>query len=418
MKHEPYAYTKKSDFLTDAARLKRGLPFLEDPSVLNRSLEADGKIISNRLLAQPIEGGDAMKSGAPSERTVRRYCELAAGGSGVIWMESISVNQEGKSVPRQMWLRQETVEEFTQMVSTIHETREDIFIAAQLTHSGRNSNPDGKKLAVCAFENTYLPKDNFRIITDEELDKLRDDYISAAVLAQRAGFDAVDIRACHGYLLNELLAAYHRGGKYGGSFENRTRLLRDIVCGIKAQTDVTIAVRLNVTDGLPYPYGWGCKKEEVWVQDMSEPLRLVRELHELGVSIINVSAGIGACTPYMIRPFDRGNPLPGEHPLEGVERLLQAAREIKETVPSVCVAASGFTWLRDYAPGVAAGGIAEGWFDLAGFGRQWIADPEYANEILQGRPLKKKCTTCGACMAILKKGEPMRCVNNKEQGGQ
>jgi 2,4-dienoyl-CoA reductase-like NADH-dependent reductase (Old Yellow Enzyme family) len=163
MKHEPYAYTKKSDFLTDVARLKRGLPFLEDPSVLNRSLEADGKIISNRLLAQPIEGGDAMKSGAPSERTVRRYCELAAGGSGVIWMESISVNQEGKSVPRQMWLRQETVEEFTQMVSTIHETREDIFIAAQLTHSGRNSNPDGKKLAVCAFENTYLPKDNCKM---------------------------------------------------------------------------------------------------------------------------------------------------------------------------------------------------------------------------------------------------------------
>ena len=102
MKHEPYAYTKKSDFLADAARLRRGLLFLEDRSVLNRTLEVNGKTIPNRLLAQPIEGGDALVSGAPSERTVKRYCERAAGGSGVIWMESISVNQEGKSVPRQM----------------------------------------------------------------------------------------------------------------------------------------------------------------------------------------------------------------------------------------------------------------------------------------------------------------------------
>lgn len=413
MKHEPYAYTKKSDFLTDAARLGRGLPFLEDRSVLNRTLEVDGKIIPNRLLAQPIEGGDALESGAPSERTVKRYCELAAGGSGVIWMESISVNQEGKSVPRQMWLREETKEAFSDLVTKIHETKKDTFIIAQLTHSGRNSNPDGKKLAVCAFENPCLPKDNYRIITDEELEQLREDYISAAVLAQQAGFDGVDIRACHGYLLNELFAAYHRDGQYGGTFENRTRLLRDIIRGVKERTDLTIAVRMNVTDGLPYPYGWGCEKKNVWVQDMSEPLKLVRELERQGVSIINVSAGIGACTPYMIRPFDRGNALPDEHPLEGVERLLQSAKEIKETVPSVCVVASGFTWLRDYAPEVAAGGIDGGWFDLAGFGRQWIADPEYANEILQGRPLKKKCTTCGACMAILKKGQPMRCVNRK-----
>lgn len=413
MKHEAYAYTSKSDFLSDLTQLKRGLPFLEKRSVLNRTLEINGRTIRNRLLAQPIEGGDALESGAPSERTVKRYRELAAGGSGVIWMESISVNQEGKSVPRQMWLRQETTEAFSKLVSQIHETKKDTFVVAQLTHSGRNSNPDGKKLAVCAFENPYLPKDNYRIITDKELDQLRDDYIGAAVLAQQAGFDAVDIRACHGYLLNELFAAYGREGKYGGCFENRTKLLCDIIRGVKKETDLTIAVRLNVTDGLPYPYGWGCEKKDIWVQDMSEPLKLVQELEKLGVSIINVSAGIGACTPYMIRPFDHGNNLPNEHPLEGVERLLQSARDVKKAVPGMCVAASGFTWLRDYAPEVASGGIDSGWFDLAGFGRQWVADPEYANEILQGRPLRKKCTTCGACMAILKKGQPMRCVNNK-----
>lgn len=409
LEHKPYSYTSADEFLADAARLERGLPYAEDTSVLGAPLAVNGKSMKNRLLAQPIEGFDAQADGSPNEQVIARYRRLAQGGSGAIWMESISVSYEGKSGAKQLWITKDNASRFAELVQTIHKNGCP-YVVAQLTHSGRYSNPDGKSPAVCAFENPLIPKENSRIISDDELDRLREDYITAAVLAEQAGFDAVDIRACHGYLLNELFAAYHRPGRYGGSYENRTRLLRDIVAEVKRQTKLTVCVRLNVTDGLPYPYGWGCDREDVKKQDLSEPLRLVQELEALGVSIINVSAGIGAYAPYMIRPYDRGAAIPDEHPLEGVERLLQSARMVKQAAPSVCVVASGFTWLRAFAPMVAAGGVKESWFDLAGFGRQWVADPDYANEILAGKPLKKPCATCGGCTALIKTGKKMRCV--------
>lgn len=406
MKHQRYAYSSVNDFLADAGQLSQGLPFSKETSVLSTPLSVNGKTIRNRLLAQPIEGFDSNEDGCPSQRAFERYQSLADGGVGTIWMESISVNDEGKSNNRQMRLSEENTEQFAQFVTTIHE-HENPFIVAQLTHSGRYS-----KSVACAIENPLIPKENSYIINDEALDRLADDYVKTALLAERAGFDAIDIRCCHGYLLNELFSAYNRSGKYGGSYENRTRLVKDIVRRIREQSNITVAVRLNVFDGMPYPYGWGCRPGKELVQDMTEPLRLIGELRALGVSILNISAGIGAVTPYMIRPYDMGGPVPNEHPLEGVERLLQSAKEVKTQYPELLVVASGFTWLRDFAANVAAGGISDNWFDLAGFGRQWVADPGFANEILCGRKIQKPCATCGGCTALIKKeGKEMRCVH-------
>lgn len=412
VKQEYSPYPSKEAFSRDAAALTYGIPCCEDTACLASALTIRGKAVKNRLLAQPIEGGDAEDTGAPSVHTFARYTALAQGGSGMIWMESISVNEEGKSTPRQLWLHEETAEQFAGLLRAVH-AQGAPFVVAQLTHSGRNSNPDGRHLGICAYENPILKKDAFRIITDEQAEQLVQDYIRAAVLAERAGFDAVDIRACHGYLLNEFLSAYDRPGPYGGSFENRIRLLCSIVDGVRKNTDLTIAVRLNITDGLPYPYGWGCAPDGA--EDWSEPLELIGRLHEMGVSILNVSAGIGAYKPYMIRPYDRGMPIPDEPSLKSIERLLQAAKAAKRRVPELCVAASGFTWLRAFAPQVAAGGVREGWFDLAGFGRQWIADPSYAAAILSGQQPAQFCTTCGACMKLLKDGREMQCVQKNNR---
>lgn len=410
MRHRRFSYSSKDEFLTDASQLRSGIPYSEDISVLGKPVTIETKKVKNRLVAQPIEGFDSGVHGAPGDKAIERYKTLGRGGVGTIWMESISVSYEGKSSGRQMWLKDENCAAFARLVEEIRENGAP-FLVAQLTHSGRNSNPDGKGLAVCAFENPKIPRHPYRIISDQELDALRDDFVSAAVLAQRAGFDAVDVRACHGYLLNELLAAYGRAGKYGGTYENRTRLLKDIVGGIKRKTDIIVAVRLNATDGLPYPFGWG--------NDVHEPVRLVKELEQLGVSIVNVSAGIGATTPYMIRPYDSGGPIPDEHPLEGVERLLRSAKALKEAAPKLCVVTSGFTWLRQFAPMVAAGGIIEGWFDLAGFGREWIASPNFANDILSTGTMHKTCITCGGCTALIKNGKEMRCVvGNRLEKGQ
>ncbi len=412
MEYRKFDYKTKEEFLRDAEQLKQGIPWSDDTEVLSSDIEIEGKTVKNRLTAQPIEGFDSEKDGIPGSKSFARYQKLADGGSGMIWMESVSVSYEGKSTARQMWIREENVQEFKKLTDNMHE-HGNPYLVCQITHSGRNSNPDGKHLAVCAFENPMIPRENYRTITDDELDQLKEDYVQAAILVEEAGYDAVDIRTCHGYLLNELLGAYERKGKYGGTYQNRTKLLKDIVREVKERTNLDIAVRLNITDGLAYPYGWGTAKDGSTNQDMTEPLQLVKELAELGVSILNISAGIGATSPYMIRPYNAGGPIPNEHPLEGVERLLQSAKAVKNAVPEVKVVASGFTWLQQFAPQVAAGGIREGWFDFAGFGRQWVANADYANDMLQKNLSEKYCIACGGCSALIKSGKEMRCVRVK-----
>lgn len=393
------------------------LPYQEDVHPLRQPLTLHGKTIPNRLLAQPIEGFDAQADGSPSQRTVRRYQALAAGGSGSLWMESVSVNHQGRSNPRQLWITSENVEAFRDMVCQIRAaSQQPVYLILQLTHSGRNSNPDGIPTPMCAFHSQAIPKDRETILTDADLGALEEDYFRAAELARAAGFDAVDIRACHGYLINELFAAVDRPGKYGGSFENRIRLMMNIVERVQKIQGLEIGVRLNLFDGIPYPDGWGVNPK-TGQMDLTEPLELVRRLYHKGVRLLNVSCGVGAYSPHLIRPYDRGGPEPPEPPLAGVCRLQECARLVKQEAPEALVVASGFSWLRQYASSVAAGGVAAGYYDLAGFGRQSIADTQYADHILTGNPEKISfCRCCCGCTTLIKKsGKQLRCVFRKEQ---
>ncbi len=112
--------------------------------------------------------------------------------------------------------------------------------------------------------------------------------MNVARLAKQAGFDAVDVKSCHRYLLSELLGAREREDKFGGSYENRTRLIKEVVTKIKREVGIEVAIRLNISDFLEYPIGWGVnEKGEV---DLSEPLKLVGELRYMGVILIIVTA--------------------------------------------------------------------------------------------------------------------------------
>ena len=127
--------------------------------------------------------------------------------------------------------------------------------------------------------------------------------------------------------MNELLASHTREGKYGGSFENRTRLLLDTIRFVRRAVgeDYIIASRFNVFDAHPHPYGFGCDHNDMWKFDETEPVRLVKEMIAASVSLLSNSGG----NPYYIypqvtRPFDKssyGIPVPQEHPLESIERL-------------------------------------------------------------------------------------------------
>lgn len=171
-------------------------------------------------------------------------------------------------------------------------------------------------------------------------------------------------------------------------------------------------MRLNIYDGIPYPYGWGVKKDNYLEYDLSEPLKLIRILHEKGVNLVNITMGSPYYNPHVNRPSDKGEYIPGEHPLEGVARLVKGTGEIQRAFPGIAVVGTGYTWLRQFAPYLGAGMLEKGYAALIGFGRQIFAYPGFPRDLL-GRGIldkKKCCITCGKCVEIMRAGGPTGCA--------
>jgi 2,4-dienoyl-CoA reductase-like NADH-dependent reductase (Old Yellow Enzyme family) len=259
-----------------------------------------------------------------------------------------------------------------------------------------------------------IPAD-YPLITDDELEQMVDSWVEASRLAREAGFDAVDIKSCHRYLLSELLAAHTRPGRYGGAYENRTRLHYDIVERIQAEVPgVMVTMRLNGYDGHPYPWGWGVDQQDPAIPDLTEPIRFVRGLYERGMRLINITAGNPYFTPHINRPYDVavvGGSLPDENPLYGVARIIDVARQIKHAVPEMAVIASGYSWLRQFLGNAAAATIRCGDADLVGLGRGAFAYPDFARDLVHGElDPKKCCITCSRCTQIMRDGGRTGCV--------
>lgn len=400
------------------------LPFAQTTKVLTEPVQAGSLHLNNRIAIQPMEGCDGTTDGMPGELTLRRYDRFAASGAGLIWEEATAVCEEGRANPRQLWIRPENVDAFKAMNERIREIslKENGFapkIIMQATHSGRYSKPHGKPEPIIAYQNPLFEKDSpipaENIITDEALDRLTEQLGQAAKLAQQAGFDGVDIKACHRYLDSELLSAYERPGRYGGSFENRTRLLREGVQNAKANVtgNFTVTSRLNIYDGFPYPYGFGVSPNGGLTPDLSEPLRLVGILHEeLGMDLIDLTIGNPYVNPHVNRPADwQPYDLP-EEPLVGVARMLDCIHTIQKAYPKLNVIGSGLTYLRQFALLMAAGAIEQGYFTIAGFGRMSFAYPQFAKEVLAGRELDSHqcCIACGKCTQLMRMGSTAGCV--------
>lgn len=400
------------------------LPFAQTTKVLTEPVQAGSLHLNNRIAIQPMEGCDGTPDGKPDELTMRRYDRFAASGAGLIWEEATAVCEEGRANPRQLWVCPENVDAFKAMNERIREIslKENGFapkIIMQATHSGRYSKPHGKPEPIIAYQNPLFEKDSpipaENIITDEALDRLTEQLGQAAKLAQQAGFDGVDIKACHRYLDSELLSAYERPGRYGGSFENRTRLLREGVQNAKANVtgDFAVTSRLNIYDGFPYPYGFGVSPNGGLNPDLSEPLRLVGILHEeLGMDLIDLTIGNPYVNPHVNRPADwQPYNLP-EEPLVGVARMLDCIHTIQKAYPKLNIIGSGLTYLRQFAPLMAAGAIEQGYFTIAGFGRMSFAYPQFAKEILAGRELDSRqcCIACGKCTQLMRMGSTAGCV--------
>ena len=411
------------DLAARAAALGVAFPVSGNPGVLAETVAIGEHTAPNRLVCQAMEGCDGTRAGCPDELTVRRYDRLAAGGAGVIWFEATAVLPEARANPRQLYLCEKNLDAFRRQTARIRETalRENGYaplIVVQLTHSGRYSKPEGKPAPIVAYHSPVYegaqPLPDSCVITDEGLDRAGEALVNAASLAKRAGFDGADIKCCHRYLNCELLSAYTRPGRYGGSFENRTRLLRESIAGARqlCGAGFLVTTRLNVYDGAPWPYGFGVSEQSGAAFDPAEPAALLRALLALGVPLVNITMGNPYFNPHVNRPFAVGPYAAPEDPLIGVHRMLEGTAALKKEAPAVKLVCSALTYLGAEAPRIAAGYIENGGFDLAGFGRTILAYPDFARDILRGGGMKpeKLCLCCSKCSEIMRAGGTPGCA--------
>lgn len=422
-----FTYKTLQDVQDKVSELGITLPLSDETAILNTPFNIGEASVQNRMGIAPMEGVDSEPDGTPGELTIKRYNDFAKGGAGLIWFEAVSIVQEGRSSLKQLLLTKDTLPAYQRLNEQIKEAGMKAngyapYLVMQANHSGRYSRPNisATPEPIIACHNPYLEKnlsiDDSRIATDDYLQQLEEKFGEAAELAKKAGFDAVDIKCCHGYLLAELAGAFTRQGNYGGSFENRFRLLFNAIKNAqRAQSnDFQVLARVGVFDNIPYPYGFGMADDGSLSIDMREPLELMRVLHcELGVPFVNITIGDPHYDAYVTRPFNLDVGFEAkEDPLLGVARIFNAAAELKKSLPSLGISASAPSYLRQFAPNLASGAIGQGFCDHVCFGRLSFANPSFANEIrLNGKlSSNQSCLTCSKCSELIRAGEWTGCV--------
>jgi len=429
MQHERFHIKTLEELTQQAAALQLDIPVQEDLSPLFETRRVGTRIAPNSMAVLPMEGADCDAEGSPGEMTTRRYSRYAAGGAGLIWWEACAVVPEGRANPSHMMLTKENQGKIAALAAAAKAAAAQVQTAnsplqiLQLTHSGRYSSPErkGERRPMVAHRDPVLDKtsgvcSDQCVVSDAYLDDLMEKMVEAALLARDAGLDGVDVKSCNRYLLSELLAAYDRPGRYGGSFENRSRFLLETVRAIRsaAGRDFVIACRLNLSDLYARPYGFG--SNEAAQPDLQEPLELIRLLTEAGVDLLAVSLG----NPYFggahySRPFDMpvsGGSVPDEHPMESCARLLEAARRAQAAAGQVPVVGSGYSWFRHFLPNVGAAALARGDCGFVGLGRSSLAYPDAPLELMRNGAMAagKCCVTCSQCTQLLRSGEKTGCV--------
>jgi 2,4-dienoyl-CoA reductase-like NADH-dependent reductase (Old Yellow Enzyme family) len=422
------------------------LPFDEDvltapESPLAQPYQIGAATIGNRWCILPMEGWDGTTDGRPTENTIRRWTRFGISGAKLIWGgEAVAVRQDGRANPNQLMINADTLGDLAALRETLvqaHAERfgktDDLYIGLQLTHSGRFCRPNDKKRMEPqtlyrhpVLDRKFGIQDDSTLMSDDDIDRLIEDFVRAARLAQQAGYAWVDVKHCHGYLGHEFLSAIHRPGRYGGSFENRTRFLREITAGIRAEAPgLEIGVRLSAFDWIPfkpgadqigepeayangYPYAFGGDGSGTGI-DLSEPFKFLDLLAELRIPMVCLSAGSPYYVPHIQRPalFPPSDGYqPPEDPLVGAARQINTHAALKRHRPDLLVVGTGYSYLQEWLPNVAQYAVRTGMIDSVGIGRMALSYPDLPADVLEGNPLKRKlfCRTFSDCTTAPRNG--------------
>jgi 2,4-dienoyl-CoA reductase-like NADH-dependent reductase (Old Yellow Enzyme family) len=425
-------------------------------SILAQPIKLADKAIGNRFCIHPMEGWDGTVDGKPSDATIRRWRNFGLSGAKLIWGgEAVAVRHDGRANPNQLLMSEDNQRGLAELRETVlaahreaSDTTDDLLIGLQLTHSGRFSRPNEKtkpEPRILYHHPTLDARVNvdssYPLLTDGEIRAIIDDFIFASRVAADLGYDFVDIKHCHGYLGHEFLSAHTREGDFGGSFENRTRFLREITTGVRSVAPgLKIGVRLSAFDLvsfkpdpeqstpgkmgpgipdkydslLPYKYGFAVAEDHPERYDLTESAKFLSLLQELQIKLVNITAGSPYYNPHIQRPAlypPSDGYQPPEDPLVGVARQMEATRILKQQFPALILVGTAYTYLQEFLPFVAQAAVREGWVDSVGLGRMVLSYPELPRDVISGAVLahKKICRTFSDCTTAPRNGLPSGC---------
>lgn len=420
-------------------------------SPMAQPLAVDGLNIGNRYAIHPMEGWDAGTDGRPSDNTRRRWRNFGLSGAKLVWGgEAVAVRPDGRANPNQLMLNDRSEREIGEMRDALVAAHREamgsddgLVVGLQLTHSGRFCKPNDhhRQEPMILYRHPILDRKfrlaaDYPLMGDGDIRALIDCYVDAAKRVAKLGFQFVDVKACHGYLGHEFLSAKTRAGEFGGSLENRTRFLREIVAGIRAEAPgLKLGMRLSAADLvpfrpdpalttpeamgpgapedyaglLPYRYGFGHSETDPMRIDLTETKAVIAIARDLGIKLFNITLGSPYYNPHLTRPAlypPSDGYHPPEDPLTGVMRHLNVVRELKQAFPELAFVGSGYTYLQEFLPYVAQAAVRAGWVDSVGLGRMVLAYPELPADVLAGRPLQRKrlCRTFSDCTTAPRNG--------------
>lgn len=336
---------------------------------------------------------------------INYHTDVAKGGIGMTTVAYASINKSGISVPHQLWMRREIIDDLIQLTSSVH--NEGALASIQIGHSGNmaNSRVSGKRpISPSGGINWYgynFPKK----MTKSDIKNVVNDFVDAVIVAAEGDFDAIEVHAGHGYLISQFLSPYtnKRNDEYGGSFENRSRFLREVLVAIKDNLPphMALIVKMNSYDGF---------EEGITKQEGIETAKIIEEC---GADAIVVSSGFVSKTPmYVMRgamPFDAllhfiKNPikkyfvnLKGEKAIQPFEfkegYLVEDAKEIKKAISIPVILVGGLNSLETIDNALNEG------FEFMSFARSLIRNTNFINDLRNEVVDKSKCTICNYCFA-------------------
>jgi 2,4-dienoyl-CoA reductase-like NADH-dependent reductase (Old Yellow Enzyme family) len=385
---------------------------LDEP--LAQHIRIGNKTATNRFVMNAMECCDSDELGNPTAATYERYTNLFQGESGIIVLEAITVGYENRSRQFQLSIMPHNQKPLEQFVSQMRKVNDKPLLIFQLTHSGELSHTAFSK-RVCVKP---LPGFGGDLLSEDDVDKIIDQFVLSAKIAHDAGADGVDLKLCHGYLGSQILRPYNdRNWKYGGPWEKRRQFAYNLIEKVTAAVnDKNFLIGSKVSFWEGFPGGQGSAGPDTAIIDLTEPLDLVKGLEERGASFIIQSAGSPSITLALSQP-DKS--IPDQVYLH--HTFSKAGKDVLKKAVMIGSAYSVFNkgnnklQARNKEENTTFfwgnKNVKDGVTDMIALGRQSLADPLLPKKYLEGKEDEIKwCTACDNCIEFLIRQKNVGCA--------